>query len=562
MMWLGRALATARRFRQGVPMFYAIRSVRQTTVLLALFAAANSYWIMRYRVGGLLDVDEAGYFVDGLIYAARLRTDGFVGWIFSAFAPGNVAPGPRLLASALFVFPGVSVAAALFVPTLLGAAMLACVYRLASMMFGTGTRAVLAVVLTATCPLFIDYSRSFGAAMPTALAATAALLAMIESRRFDRLGWSTAFGALVGLMLLCRVMTIALLPGLAAASLLWLLGDGTMPRRRLIGVALSVVAVAIVAAPWYGISLTPILRYLTSFGYGAAAQAYNDHGGYLGRIWANLNAFYLLPHVVVMAIGAAGYAISARRLGWKAALASPVAVVALFTIPGFLMVASSSNMGTGFLLPLLPGTMLIAVGGLSVLSGRDAAIVVAAASAVAVVPKLDLTLPTAVPFSLGGVAVTDGTAPIQHFYRHMNPADPRFPISDEDKARWQGLVRSAATTLHELNPKYTAYATMGYANNINALRLEYFLTYGAPLRITYIEPSAVAPEAYARWLTNAYGAGPICALLVVDDPDASTFARVSPASITTAAASVGMTNATTWPDPIGGAMELWTRPDC
>ena len=84
-------------------------------------------------------------------------------------------------------------------------------------------------------PVIISFSRTYNFAIAAAATVALALWAIARSRNFQRLGWSVAAGAALGLVALARTMNLALLPAIAVACLVAVCGVAYDREGRRLG---------------------------------------------------------------------------------------------------------------------------------------------------------------------------------------------------------------------------------------------------------------------------------------------------------------------------------------
>jgi predicted membrane-bound mannosyltransferase len=157
--------------------------------LLLLFVLINARWIWVYRHGQPLDIDEAGYLAIALVDYYALVREGVVGWLAAVWAPNIQAPLTTGLSSLLFYFTGPHIIVGFAVPLLAGTGCILATYFLGKSM-GSRQIGLAASILVASCPVIPNFSRSFHFSLPATLAVTVALLALVKSNRFERIGWA------------------------------------------------------------------------------------------------------------------------------------------------------------------------------------------------------------------------------------------------------------------------------------------------------------------------------------------------------------------------------------
>ena len=171
------------------------------------FLAIGARWVWVYRYGQPYDIDEAGYLSIALGDYYALIGHGVIGWFDQVIAPNIQAPLTTALASLLFYVNGPRPIVAFAVPLVAGALTVIATFFLGRAV-GSRPAGLAAAILVASCPLIVIYSRSFSFALPATFVMAFTMLALVLSRRFDRMGWAIVFGVSLGLMPLARTMTL------------------------------------------------------------------------------------------------------------------------------------------------------------------------------------------------------------------------------------------------------------------------------------------------------------------------------------------------------------------
>ena len=238
--------------------------------VLAL-SALNLWWVLTYRKGFPLNVDEAGYTSIALTDWLGFHNGGLHGWWSAIQSQTPNAPLlPALTSVLLIVKAGVMEGFVVLIGffALLAVAAYGIGERLAGPRLGA-----LAALAVATSEGALLFSREYVFALPTAALLSCAVYALLRSERMRSRRWAIACGAALGLMVLARTMAIAFVPGVFAAALVGMLAvDRTDLKRRFLNLGLTAVAAVVVAATWYFHNLKPVYDYLTSFGYGSQSS--------------------------------------------------------------------------------------------------------------------------------------------------------------------------------------------------------------------------------------------------------------------------------------------------
>jgi len=331
-----------------------------------LLAGVNLWWVLTYRKGFPLNVDEAGYLSIALIDWLGFHNSGLHGW-WSAFQSQTPnAPLLPLLTSVLLivragVMEGFVVLIGFF--ALLVFAAYGIGQRLAGPRLGA-----LAALAVGTSQGAILFSREYIFALPTAALLSCAVYALLRSQRMRKRRWAIACGVAIGLMVLARTMAVAFLPGLFVAALIGMLAiERDDLRRRFLNLGLGAVAAVLVAGTWYFNNAKPVWNYLTSFGYGEQSAYYGANHSVVS--WGRFRAIaetaihddLLLPMSALVLAGlVALLAIAARRVVaagdrrselLRLAASGPFAVGFVFAA-GYAALMTSRNGGSGFSLPL------------------------------------------------------------------------------------------------------------------------------------------------------------------------------------------------------------------
>ena len=330
-----------------------------TVCLIALpsaFLSALDIWTR--RIVGTYDPDEAGYL------AASMRMQRSVDFrhpmalvhefFFSRTGPlvplGSVATliaGPRDPRSAMMIQPILLI--------LLGVATAGIVRHVA-----TPAWAIVSGAFIVSLPNVVWSAESYWFGLGAATAMAVALWSLVASDGLiDRRRW--VFGAAVAAMVLARTMAIAFLPALGLAVLIVAWGD----RRRLRGAVEAAAVALLVAGPWFVVRRQDVFGYLFNYGYTERAARFG-HDNALervrGRLWmVNDDTFHILVIITVPAI-----VIQLLRARWGpistwSSRRKEVTSLAVVVVGGALALATSSNNGVWFDLPLYAPMIAIGV---------------------------------------------------------------------------------------------------------------------------------------------------------------------------------------------------------
>jgi hypothetical protein len=354
-------------------------------------AALNLWWVLSYRQGYPLNVDESGYTAIGLSDYLGLQGEGLHGWWSAVQSQTPNAPLlPAITSLVMVVKSGVMEGFGVLIGFLV--LLVLAAYGIGERLAGPrlGALAALAVGTSEGAYLF---TREYIFALPTAALLSCAVYALLRSERMAVRRWAIACGVALGLMLLARTMAVAFVPGVFCAAIVVILarGGGEL-RRRFLNLGLAAAAMVLVAATWYFHNLQPVVDYLTNYGYGSQSANYGAQHAILS--WGRLQSvaermiyddllvplavlvFVALVALVALAVRRCLASRDRRRALLDLAGSDPFAV-ALVAAAGFAALMSSRNGGNGFTLPvsmLLPPLAVVALRRL-----RPAAVVAAVA---------------------------------------------------------------------------------------------------------------------------------------------------------------------------------------
>jgi 4-amino-4-deoxy-L-arabinose transferase-like glycosyltransferase len=552
-----------------------------------VFAAVGARWIWLYRHGQAVDIDEAGYLSIALSdYNAWIR-GGPLGWLGAIFAPNQQAPLTTEIASLLFLLTGPHIIAGFFVPLTAGAICIWLVYMMGATL-GSRTVGLCACLVLAACPVMSFYSRSFHFGMLAALTTTGALLAMVRSNRFER-PWPVAlFGVCLGLMPLSRGMTIAFIPGVIVAALVFILAEPVRLGHRFKAFALSLILAALVSASWLIPSAGPVFSYLFSFGYGARAAEFGAQQSKFGpdawfimtKVMGDRDVY--LPHLIFVVSGiAALLTIAATRLigngpwsGLKRMMQSALFPLFLACAEMFLALLSSQNKGSAFFSPLMPTLLVIATWGLFKFRGTRiyrAGFVAAVGliTLIAGVPDVDLRSPFSAPWmvtlpGIGQMTMTDGRGTLQLYAAgaELGAANISQPMDDANGRAWMNLSTAASAAV---TPRFglQPIVAFGFRNalfNLNTVNLAHIIATGLPFAARQIEPSVIGTSGagYLQWLRSIMP--DTCALLTSNLAHGEFSPKVDGLVMEEAARQAGFIPGLRLTAPDGRPVTIWSPP--
>jgi Dolichyl-phosphate-mannose-protein mannosyltransferase len=553
--------------------------------LLISVSAVHVWWLLRFRRGFPLDIDESGYLWFSFVLHDALRDDGPLG-LFRAFQhEGWVGP----LLPAVTAIAEIPAGAREIVPSMAVQLLFLAVLVLAS--YGIGTRLLdrragfLTAVLTATAPAVLDFVRTYHLVIPSAALYTLATYALMASDRLRRRWWAVAWGVSLGLMLLSRSMAIAFLPALPVAAV-WMLAVDRADRRRIANLGLGLAALLGTALLWYWTSWRPIFDYLLDFGYGVNEPG-NDRSPFSREFWTDeivgtvdLSLYVPLAAVLLagLVVAAAAWALSLRgspsaldaiRAQAARSIRSDAIVPLAVVLEGYLALSSSSNDGTGFVVPVLPSFFALVVVAVLRVPWRAARVaVVTALCAVAVfdvVMKADVIEPISRAHDAhlplwGKATLVNGRG-----FLHQNLVNdacyelgpPRRWLPESERG-WLVLFREALAPLHSRRPEEsgTFLALNEPVLNASAVRLAALrdgLEGGVYEHVeTGGEDTVAAYEAFLRDRSPD--------LVLTGSREGCHFGpTVTQARVESAAAALGYARALRLPMPDGRELRVWTR---
>src|ERR1051326_1234428 len=511
--------------------------------LASLWCGINARWIWLYRRGQPFDIDEAGYLAIALNDYHALVDQGFLHWVSVVLAPSKHAPLTAAAASLLFYGSGPHLIVGFVVPLLAGTCSIVGTYFLGRAVASRSV-ALAATVLVASCPVVLSYSRSFHFSMLATLVMTLLLIALVKSNRFDRIGWSAIFGVGLGLMPLARTMTIAFVPGVLVAAVVYAVAEPIDRRRRLLVLSGSVFLAVIIATTWLGPNGNLVFRYLFSFGYGQRAAEYGPEVSPLGveallqmlRAFCNHDVY--LPHLLVILGGGAATvvatAITFRRQGascLRRLIRSPMLPVVIVIAEALVALTFARNQGgSAFFAPLLPVLLVVSVRGFGRISSRRQyrRILLACLGALAVttgVPFIDLDTVAAAPRSaivpaLGLVTMTNGRGTLQATAAAGALAAPdAAEVSPRAVGNaWIRLDKDTAAAIAGIygDDAVVAFGFRHRLYNVNSVNVQHLLDGSIGFGLIQVEPTVTGDsvEAYVSGLVS--DAANACVLVTAD----------------------------------------------
>jgi 4-amino-4-deoxy-L-arabinose transferase-like glycosyltransferase len=553
-------------------------------VLSLLLAVLNLVWIANQRLGYPLNYDEAAFMAMARYDSVRLVNAGPIGLMRAYAVQGPAAPLVPLVSVPAQVLGGPSSLPSFGVVQGFLVLLAMATYGLGARLGGpvSGLMAMLAV---ATAPGVISFSRTYHFAMPSAAVLATTLWALLQTEGFQRRWWSVTWGCLLGLLVLTRSVTLALVPGIVLAAAVTILTAHTR-RTGLVNLGLGLFVTVVVASTWYGFNLLRVLEYLIAGGYGASAALYGE-----SRSPASLDFWVVrLSHLIqqglylplallllVFLVAGAVAAMRSRRAGLDGLDTSrsrePLAI-GIVLISAYVALSSSSNVGSGFVLLLVPPLIVLAAclagsgGPRGFSSLMFAFLVVVAGLNLIMTSGLDVPLAgrryASVPV-LGGVPVTDGYSNIQDILMiaGYDAGRPGGQLPEVHR-RWLEIDRELADLLVESSAEGGSVPAAAFASRdpiitVGSVRLAGLLWHQQNLSL--FELSGAEPDdtinAYADRLSTLNPRPNF--LIAADAGPSEAEPRVTQEFAEAAAREAGFGLAQTIELPGGRTLRVWQR---
>ena len=233
---------------------------------------------------------------------------------------------------------------------------MAAVYLLGRRVAG-GTEGVVAAVVFGCAPFVVFSALRFQLDLPLAAMVAVALLVILLTEGFTRIGWSLVAGIVfaVGMLTKPPFAAYVLVPVLLAAA-------SSYRRRRAAGyAALAILVGAALSVPWYGPRLFGLLPQIANRSFKQAAES--GHPDPLTATALLLYPTWLAPQLGVLALLLllVGMVIAAMRRQWL--------VLAALLAP-FLLFELLQNKNLRYTLPLMPVAAVLAGMAFGLLKGR------------------------------------------------------------------------------------------------------------------------------------------------------------------------------------------------
>ena len=556
------------------------------TVLLALRIGLDAWWLWEFRYGYPLNTDEVGYLTIAFDDTQGLKTGG-LGGLWEAFLDNrSQAPLVPLLTVPIHLVFGEHIFPSFFVQApflvLLTIATYGLASRLANPLLG-----LLAAVIVMSIPEMTDWARTFHFGMPSAALFTAGTYAIIRAEGFINSRWALTWGLLLGLTLLARTLTVALIPGQVLAAILVVAFASGDRKRRAVNFALALALGIAIAATWYAQNWQIVAEYLIGFGYGDRSAFYGQAypllswARWTARLKTLIDRGFYLPLAALVAVSLAAGLITAllrvravNGAALRAGRENGIWISVVVVLCGYLALSSSPNEGTGFALPLLPVLVALAMASLSRLKWRVGRISLIAlflvVSAFDVAMKADVIAElsgsmTATLPGLGHVRLIEGRGDIQRTlaYSGQDPGGSTSRIPEVNK-QWLALGRGVAIWLdqfaadHHRRP-HVVFGSKDPFYNTNLIELSARMSLGKRLGIAQLEPTLGGDnaDAYRAQLIDLPGHERPNLVVTTDPGPAEYKPFVSQPYVEAAARSLGFAQVTSFRLPDGRASRVW-----
>ncbi len=512
---------------RAVARFGEHRAVLVLLGFTALVVALDISWLAADRRGFPLDIDEAGYMTIALSDHAALAHAGLGSFWHAIESQAPNAPLVPALTALVYVVR-TSILASFAVELGFLVVLALATYGAGARLLGRRVGVVLAVAILSV-PGVINFTREYAFALPATALLMCAVCALVYSHRLRSVPWAVGLGLALGLMLLARTMTVALVPAVILAGVVQVLSVPQARGRAAANLGLAVLVAVGIAAIWYGPNLSPVYHYLTDFGYGTHSAEYGAAHSVLSVAWWKRELALMFAEDLFLPLGLlslCGFVIAAvttghriataeSRTGRLAQMASSEAVtVAIVFLGGYVALSSSRNGGSGYALLLVPPFLILAALPLRE-CGRGLPVAGAAVGALAVVnltassdawssvsrPRL-----ANVPV-LGSVPVIDGEGDVLAALRTQLPGSPtRFAARERAWPRASSRAASfvIAFAHRQGRQPVVAFGMRNRVFNTNTVALAGVLYDGADIPMAQLDPLALGGDAaaYAHYLAD------------------------------------------------------------
>lgn len=521
-------------------------------VLLAFFIYQNVEWLIKYRFDQSLDIDESGYLSTAIAFAKTKLAGNWSAWWHAISSPLGFAPMAPVVTSLAMIGFGVNENYG-FVCNV-GFCVGSLILMFVALRRFSLPHALVASVLLACLPGFVIFGRSFQFVSATTFFYFAAFVFFAFSDGYRRTPYAILAGAALGCMILSRTMALAFLPAFGFSFLVYLFLVRDFSREVIKNIALSILAFAVVAGPWYLRNYQSVFGYLFSFGYGTHAAEYGHSQGIF--TFANLSlrvemifVQMRLPHFVIVVptfFAALLFVLISKK---KDKADSLILTACVLCLSCFVILWTSQNMGTGFDAPIYTVMIFAAAAWLSRIKWRLIQVAFGALSiatfSLASYAHQDLyrceAMPKAFIQGANGFRPLVDCGSLVHVSLKQNEFapenEPNFILSRDGAIAWRDLNRHISSYLMQEDPerKPVLLLSRHMIANVNSIGLEMIKKYGFNLPMIQIDPGALAPttESYSHWLAE----GPqesACFALMLNEQQGEFFPRADPAVMASA----------------------------
>jgi hypothetical protein len=501
-------------------------------LVVGVIAVAHILWLVHFRTGLPLDIDEAGYLNFAFADRHGFATHGLLGFFDAVVRQRQYAPlVPMVAAPVLAVFGNSPVVGFSTQLVFLGA-LAAGGFGLGDALGGRRAGFLAGVIVVLSAGGF-DFGRTFLFVLASTAFFTISVWALIKTERFARWTWSVAWGAATGLMLLSRTFTLAFLPALGLAATLLVLRGPRPLRIPLRNLALGGLIACGTAGWWYVPNISPLVRYLINNGYQTESQYYDTSGSPAGihfwtaRLLQLLNqGLYLGPALILLVavvIAVSRWLRHQRGRRWRAAdvlewSATPFGTVVVVAAASYVSLTSSRTGGPGYAVPLIP--LVAALGGAALLllpGAMRICLVVPLLAALlgSAITKTMVTGPLASPRCLtvpgiGCVTLTDGRGIAQQQLALLG-MDATNPVQARRGApgAWARLPATVVGWIHDDAARAHVTPVVFFASrdrllNTNTVGLAWWMRYGGPLLVGQLRPDDGGDTVanYYQWMDD------------------------------------------------------------
>jgi hypothetical protein len=570
----GRAeLRSAREYQRGLVLVLA------AAVLLVVI---DVWWLIADRRGFPLDIDEAGYMTIALNDHAALSQGGLSAYWHAVESQYPYAPLVPALTAFVYLVRASILASYTTELAFFLVLALAC-YGVAARLLGPRLGALASLVIL-TAPGVTGFAREYLFALPSATLLICAVYALLRSDGLRSRRWAALLGISLGLLLLARTMSIAIVPAVLLAAMVRILTSERGSRvHRALNLGAAVGLAALIAGVWYLPNLSPVFHYLTQYGYGAQSGAYGSRHPLLSWAWWTRELHTLLaedlflPLGLLALVGVAASILTAvrsilgshdRGAALRRLARADATAVAIVLAGGYLALSSSPNRGTGFALMLMPLLIILAAlplrrvpRALPVVAGVLGVVMLANVLAASDVSH-GLSQPRIadVP-ALGAVPVLDGEGNTLAAIRRQLPGDTTHFAASE-RAWPRAVNRGAAFLLSYAHTQgrqpVVAFGMSNRLFNTNTVSLAARLYYGAVIPMAQLDPrvGGDTASAYARYLSEPQHGQPNF-LLTTSSTTGDFPPTINQAQVVAAARADGFRPVRTTTLPDGRRITFW-----